>query len=79
MLQISNLAVLLKFFLLFSFLVLTECQVLNLMVGRSHVTRSCKGPIKENKQIYSNLGKNKIVDKNGHTVNTPCNNNLVPV
>ena len=33
MLQI--LAVLLIFFLLFSFLVLTKCQVLNLMVGRS--------------------------------------------
>ena len=39
MLQTSNLAV-------FSFLVLTKCQVLNLMVGTvGHVTRSCNGPI----------------------------------
>ena len=35
MLQTSNLAVLLIFFLLFLFLVLTKCQVLNLTVGRS--------------------------------------------
>ena len=35
MLQTSNLAVLLIFFLLFLFLVLTKCQVLNLRVGRS--------------------------------------------
>ena len=35
------------FFLLFSFLVFTKCQVLNLRVGTrvGHVTRSCKGPI----------------------------------
>ena len=35
MLQTSNLAVLLIFFLLFSFLVLTKCQVLNLRMGKS--------------------------------------------
>ena len=37
MLQTSNLAVLLMFFLLFPFLAFTKCQVLNLRVGLGHI------------------------------------------
>ena len=52
MLQTSNLAVLLIFFLLFPFLAFTECQVLSLR-GVGHVTLSCKRPTTRREDSWS--------------------------
>ena len=52
------------FFLLFSFLVLTKCQVLNIRVG-GHVTRSCKGPIGSDLSCWSSSSSSSSTWPNG--------------
>ena len=58
MLQTSNLAVVFIFVQLFSFLVFTKCEVLNLRVGRSCdplINSSCKRPILWDRKVSGGL------------------------